>query len=100
MRAADAEPAVVLLGGKAGVGKTRLGAELTSHCTANGTRVLVGGCVPVGGDGLPYAPIVEALRALHDEMRMRRAQEPGLIDRHENPPRRVLVRKGCAMGCP
>jgi hypothetical protein len=43
---------------------------------------------------------VEALRALHDEMRMRRAQEPGLIDRHENPPRRVLVRKGCAMGCP
>jgi predicted ATPase len=62
-RAADADPAVVLLGGEAGVGKTRLIAELTSRC-ATGTRVLVGGCVPVGDGALPYAPIVEALRAL------------------------------------
>ena len=63
-RAADAEPAVVLVGGEAGVGKTRLVAELTSRCVADGTRVLVGGCVPVGDGALPYAPIVEALRAL------------------------------------
>jgi DNA-binding CsgD family transcriptional regulator/tetratricopeptide (TPR) repeat protein len=63
-RAADGDPAVVLVGGEAGVGKTRLVAELTSRCATDGTRVLVGGCIPVGGDGLPYAPIVEALRAL------------------------------------
>jgi ATP/maltotriose-dependent transcriptional regulator MalT len=63
-RAANGEPAVVLLGGEAGVGKTRLVAELTTHCTSNGTRVLSGGCVPVGRGTLPYAPIVEALRAL------------------------------------
>jgi DNA-binding CsgD family transcriptional regulator len=67
-RAADAEPAVVLVGGEAGVGKTRLVAELAARCAADGMRVLVGGCVPVGGDGLPYAPIVEALRALPDEL--------------------------------
>jgi DNA-binding CsgD family transcriptional regulator/tetratricopeptide (TPR) repeat protein len=63
-RAADGEPAVVLVGGEAGVGKTRLVTELTNRCASDGTRVLVGGCVPVGDGGLPYAPIVEALRAL------------------------------------
>jgi DNA-binding CsgD family transcriptional regulator/tetratricopeptide (TPR) repeat protein len=63
-RAATTEPAVVLVGGEAGVGKTRLVAELSSRCVADGTRVLVGGCVPVGEGALPYAPIVEMLRAL------------------------------------
>jgi DNA-binding CsgD family transcriptional regulator len=67
-RAADGEPAVVLVGGEAGVGKTRLVAELTSRCAADGTRVLVGGCVPVGDGALPYAPIVEALRVLLGEV--------------------------------
>jgi predicted ATPase len=68
VRAANGEPAVVLVGGEAGVGKTRLVAELAARCAADGTRVLYGGCVPVGGDGLPYAPIVEALRPLPDEL--------------------------------
>jgi DNA-binding CsgD family transcriptional regulator/tetratricopeptide (TPR) repeat protein len=67
-RAANGEPAVVLVGGEAGVGKTRLVTELTARCAADGMRVLYGGCVPVGGDGLPYAPIVEALRALPDDL--------------------------------
>jgi len=63
-RATNSEPAVVLVGGEAGVGKTRLVAELTSRSAADGTRVLTGGCVPVGDGALPYAPIVEALRVL------------------------------------
>jgi predicted ATPase len=63
-RAADGEPAVVLVGGEAGIGKTRLVAELTARCAAEGMRVLSGGCVPVAAGALPYAPIVEALRAL------------------------------------
>jgi tetratricopeptide (TPR) repeat protein len=67
-RAADGEPAVVLVGGEAGIGKTRLVAELTNRCAAHGTRVLSGGCVPVGDGALPYAPIVEALRALVAEV--------------------------------
>jgi DNA-binding CsgD family transcriptional regulator/tetratricopeptide (TPR) repeat protein len=63
-RATNSEPAVVLVGGEAGVGKTRLVAELTAHRATDGTRVLTGGCVPVGDGALPYAPIVEGLRAL------------------------------------
>jgi DNA-binding CsgD family transcriptional regulator len=64
VRAASSEPAVVLVGGEAGVGKTRLLAELTSRRRAAGMRVLAGGCLPVGDGTLPYAPIVEALRGL------------------------------------
>src|SRR5918995_771755 len=67
-RATNSEPAVVLVGGEAGVGKTRLLAELTSRCATDGTRVLAGGCVPVGDGALPYAPIVEGLRALVGEL--------------------------------
>jgi DNA-binding CsgD family transcriptional regulator len=67
-RAANGEPAVVLVGGEAGIGKTRLIAELAERHPMEGTRVLAGGCLPVGGDGLPYAPIVEALRPLPTEL--------------------------------
>jgi len=67
-QAADGEPAVVLVGGEAGVGKTRLVAELTARCVADGIRVLTGGCVPVREGALPYAPIVEALRTLVAEV--------------------------------
>jgi DNA-binding CsgD family transcriptional regulator/tetratricopeptide (TPR) repeat protein len=67
-RAADGEPAVVLVGGEAGVGKTRLVAELAASCGAEGVRVLSGGCVPVAAGALPYAPIVEALRPLPGEL--------------------------------
>jgi DNA-binding CsgD family transcriptional regulator/tetratricopeptide (TPR) repeat protein len=66
-RAADGEPAVVLVGGEAGVGKTRLVAELTARGVVDGVRVLHGGCVPVGEGGLAYAPIIEALRILAPE---------------------------------
>jgi predicted ATPase len=67
-QAADGAPAVVLVGGEAGVGKTRLVAELTDRSAADGMRVLVGGCVPVGDGALPYAPIVEVLRTLIAEV--------------------------------
>ena len=74
-RAADGEPAVVLVGGEAGIGKTRLVAELTNRCAAHGTRVLSGGCVPVGEGALPYAPIVEALRSLVADFGVAAARE-------------------------
>jgi DNA-binding CsgD family transcriptional regulator/tetratricopeptide (TPR) repeat protein len=74
-RAANGEPAVVLVGGEAGVGKTRLVAELTSSWVTDGTRVFVGGCVPVGEGALPYAPIVEALRVLLADLGVRQVRE-------------------------
>ncbi|MDF5752334.1 helix-turn-helix transcriptional regulator [Spongiactinospora sp. TRM90649] len=52
----------VLIGGEAGVGKTRLIREFTSR--AGDARVLVGGCLELGNDGLPFAPFAAVLRAL------------------------------------
>jgi predicted ATPase len=68
VRAADGEPAVVLVGGEAGVGKTRLIAKFAARCATDGIRVLSGGCLPVGDGALPYAPIVEALLGLVAEV--------------------------------
>jgi predicted ATPase len=63
-RAAAGTPAVVLVGGEAGVGKTRLVGELAAGSRAAGAAVLAGGCVELGGEGLPFAPVVAVLRML------------------------------------
>ena len=55
---------VVLVGGEAGIGKTRLVAEAMEHARATGALVLTGGCVGVAEGSLPFAPIVEAVRPL------------------------------------
>ena len=62
-RAAGGVPTSVLIGGEAGVGKTRLVAEFVAAARAAGVTALHGGCVELGGEGLPFAPLVEALRA-------------------------------------
>jgi predicted ATPase len=67
-RAGDGEPLVVLLGGEAGVGKTRLVEQLAATAREQGVRVLGGGCVPLGEEGLPFAPVIEALRGLADDL--------------------------------
>ena len=54
--------ACTVLAGEAGVGKTRLVQELSR--TSAEVDVLVGGCVEVGRDVLPYAPLVEILHEL------------------------------------
>ncbi len=56
-------PAVVLLGGEAGAGKTRLITEFTG-AVAGQSVLLRGGCVDLGGAGLPFAPYTAALRGL------------------------------------
>ena len=64
-RAADGASSTVLVGGEAGIGKSRLITEFADHARARGALVLEGGCVSLGdGGGLPFAPIVEALRRL------------------------------------
>jgi DNA-binding CsgD family transcriptional regulator/tetratricopeptide (TPR) repeat protein len=63
-RARSGSPAVVLVAGEAGVGKTRLVAEFTTRAGAGGASVLSGGCVALVEGELAYAPLVEALRGL------------------------------------
>jgi DNA-binding CsgD family transcriptional regulator len=61
-RAAAGEATAVVIGGEAGVGKTRLVAELAAR--AGGRRVLSGTCIDLGEGGPPFGPMVEVLRTL------------------------------------
>ncbi|MFJ5918533.1 AAA family ATPase [Streptomyces ardesiacus] len=62
--AAGGEPQALLLGGEAGVGKTRLVEEFAAAAHRRGAVVALGGCVEIGADGLPFAPFSTTLRAL------------------------------------
>ncbi len=61
-------PSAVLLGGEAGVGKSRLVGEFGQVAASAGARVLTGGCLELGTDGLPFAPFTAVLRELVREM--------------------------------
>jgi DNA-binding NarL/FixJ family response regulator len=63
-RATDGEPGMILVGGEAGLGKTRLVTEFSSRAEADGARVLTGACLDLRGDGIPYGPFLDALRML------------------------------------
>ncbi|WP_328540759.1 helix-turn-helix transcriptional regulator [Streptomyces sp. NBC_00344] len=71
-RAAAGDPQALVIGGEAGVGKTRLVEEFLGEACRRQSVVAVGGCVEIGADGLPYAPFSTALRELRrhlpDEM--------------------------------
>ena len=88
-RAGDA--VVVLVGGDAGIGKTRLVAEVAGRARESGALVLEGGCVSLGnGEGLPFAPIVEAFRRLPAIIAGRRGRHDprhrrAALDRDERP---------------
>jgi DNA-binding CsgD family transcriptional regulator len=55
---------LVLIGGDAGVGKTRLIDELCRRLAAGGGVAAVGGCVDLGDVGIGYGPLVEVVRRL------------------------------------
>jgi ATP/maltotriose-dependent transcriptional regulator MalT len=59
------EPQAILVGGEAGVGKTRLVEEFLGEACRKDAVVAVGGCVEIGADGLPFAAFSTALRTLH-----------------------------------
>src|SRR5580700_2854346 len=61
-QAAAAEPTVALVSGDAGMGKTRLVAELATVAAARGFMVLSGRCAELG-DSVPYLPLADALRS-------------------------------------
>jgi DNA-binding CsgD family transcriptional regulator/tetratricopeptide (TPR) repeat protein len=67
-RAASGSPLIAVIGGEAGVGKTRLVEQLAATTSEQGVRVLRGGCVPLGEEGVPFAPVIEALRGLAGDL--------------------------------
>ena len=62
--ASDGRPSTIMIGGEAGVGKTRLIGEFTENARRDNARVLTGGCLELGADGLPFAPFTSVLREL------------------------------------
>jgi ATP/maltotriose-dependent transcriptional regulator MalT len=62
--ACGGHPSAVLVGGEAGVGKSRLVSEFAERSRGKGARVLAGGCLELGVDGLPFAPFTSMLRDL------------------------------------
>ena len=58
------QPRWVLVGGEAGIGKTRLVTEFADEVSAEGARVAIGSCPPVAPGLVPFAPVVEVLREL------------------------------------
>jgi DNA-binding CsgD family transcriptional regulator/tetratricopeptide (TPR) repeat protein len=81
----EGRPTPLLVSGEAGVGKTRLVEELAKLAAERGMLVLRGTCANVGDGGLPYGPIVEALRGLVAEL------DPDLV-------RRVVGQSGAELG--
>ena len=63
-RVSRGSPSAVMVGGEAGVGKSRLVTEFAGRSRGAGARVLVGGCLELGADGLPFAPFISVLRGL------------------------------------
>jgi DNA-binding NarL/FixJ family response regulator/tetratricopeptide (TPR) repeat protein len=61
--AAAGQPGTLLIAGEAGVGKTRLVHEFANRVGGE-AQVLFGSCIQLSGGGLPYGPIVDALRPL------------------------------------
>ena len=66
--AVGGEVGFVLIRGESGVGKSRLVADLAEVATSRGMRVFAGNCVEQGAAGLPFAPLVDALRLVARSM--------------------------------
>ena len=68
--ARDGVPSCVLVGGEAGIGKTRFVAEA---CRRAGIELFVARCAPQGGEAIPLAPLADLVRRVR-----RRLPEGGL----------------------
>jgi DNA-binding SARP family transcriptional activator len=87
--AAAAHGTTALIAGPAGIGKTLLASQLARRARARGATVLSGRCIDLVGAGLPYLPLIEALRPLcrspevceiRDELRELPRLHPDLTD--------------------
>jgi DNA-binding CsgD family transcriptional regulator/tetratricopeptide (TPR) repeat protein len=75
-------PQVVVVGGEAGIGKSRLVGEF-AETLGDDVSVVVGHCLELGPDGPPFAPIIGILRDLadaHGTIRIAELAGPGRAD--------------------
>ncbi|MGX7826038.1 helix-turn-helix transcriptional regulator [Actinokineospora sp. 24-640] len=68
-------PAIVVLDGDPGVGKSLLLGEFVDLARASDAEVLVGGCLDLKDGGIPYGPLTDALRTLVRQRGEQRARE-------------------------
>ena len=66
--AATLESQLVLIGGDAGLGKTRLITEACARRRARGGVTAIGGCVDLGDVGSGFAPLLEVLRSVRADL--------------------------------
>src|SRR3990172_5720210 len=64
------EGGFVLVAGEAGIGKSRLVAELAAGASSERVITLGGNCVDMGDGGPPYGPFVEILREALDRLQL------------------------------
>ena len=78
--AAGGAPTLVLVGGDAGIGKSRLLQEIVTGAAGTGWTILSGSCVDLGEGSPPFAPMADAIRRLRRTLgddRIRAALGPG-----------------------
>lgn len=73
--AGEGTAGIALVGGDAGIGKTRLSGELIALARERGFHVLAGQCAELG-DALPYLPLADALRGAEPAVRSAAAAHP------------------------
>jgi len=59
---------MVIIGGDAGVGKSRLVSEFSDRAARDGWTAAIGGCVDVAAEALTYAALIEILRCLDRQL--------------------------------
>lgn len=72
------QPGVAVVEGMAGIGKTRLLAELTGRPAVAGCRWLAGGCRKVR-EPAPLGPVIHALRGLGTDLQLRLSPVAGAL---------------------